>query len=283
MMPAAGRLWLGVIGDPVEQSISPAMHQPALDAMRIPATYERWPTSLEELPGRIASLRAIDVLGANVTVPHKEHVLPLVDETTTLARRAGAVNTILNRNGRLYGDNTDVYGLVRSLRLHHDALDGCQAVVLGAGGAARAVVLALESAGAGKISVLNRSLDRAERLRDDLAPAPVVAVQSDTSAAVEALETADIIVNATALGWKRGETPLAPEQIALLRNDALVVDLTYRNTDLLDAARARGLRTLDGLEMLVFQGARSLQIWTGKEPPVEIMLEAARTARAARA
>jgi len=283
MMPAAGRLWLGVIGDPVEQSISPAMHQPALDAMRIPATYERWPTSLEELPARIASMRKIDVLGANVTVPHKEHVLPLVDETTSLARRAGAVNTILNRNGRLYGDNTDVYGLVRSLRLHQDALGGSQVVVLGAGGAARAVVLALESVGAGKISVLNRSIDRAERLRDDLSPAPVVAVQNETSAAIGALESADIVVNATALGWNRGETPLSPERIAQLRDDALVVDITYRDTDLLDAARARGLRTLDGLEMLVFQGARSLQIWTGKEPPVDIMLEAARAARAARA
>ncbi len=282
-MPAAGRLWLGVIGDPVEQSISPAMHQPALDAMRIPATYERWPTSLEELPARIASMRKIDVLGANVTVPHKEHVLPLVDETTSLARRAGAVNTILNRNGRLYGDNTDVYGLVRSLRLHQDALGGSQVVVLGAGGAARAVVLALESVGAGKISVLNRSIDRAERLRDDLSPAPVVAVQNETSAAIGALESADIVVNATALGWNRGETPLSPERIAQLRDDALVVDITYRDTDLLDAARARGLRTLDGLEMLVFQGARSLQIWTGKEPPVDIMLEAARAARAARA
>jgi len=283
MMPAAGRLWLGVIGDPVEHSISPAIHQPALDAMRIPATYERWPTTLEELPARIASLRAVDVIGANVTLPHKEHVLPLVDETTSLARRAGAVNTILNRNGRLYGDNTDVYGLARSLRSHYDALDGCQAVVLGAGGAARAVVLALESADAGTISVVNRSLDRAERLRDDLAPAPVVAVQSETAAAAGALETADILVNATALGWKRGETPLPADRLAQLRDDALVVDITYRDTDLLDAARARGLRTLDGLEMLVFQGARSLQIWTGKEPPVDIMLEAARAARAARA
>ncbi len=282
-MPATSRLWLGVIGDPVEHSISPAMQQPALDAMRIPATYERWQTSLDALPGRIQSLRAIDVIGANVTVPHKEHVLPLVDEITSLARRAGAVNTILNRNGRLYGDNTDVHGLARSLGLHDDALEGCQAVVLGAGGAARAAVLALESVGAGRIAVLNRTVERAERLCADLAPAPAVAFASASDEARAALESAQVLVNATALGWKRGETPLSAGELGVLPSAALVVDITYRDTDLLEAARARGLRTLDGLEMLVFQGARSLEIWTGRAAPVEIMMSAAFAARAARA
>lgn len=276
------RFRLGVIGDPVEHSISPAMQQPALDALGIDATYERWHTPLDALPDRIASLRAADVIGANVTVPHKEHVLPLVDEVSALAQRAGAVNTISNRDGRLLGDNTDVYGLARSLQQHVDVLDGCHAVVLGAGGAARAVVLSLEQVGATRISVLNRSLDRAERLRDDLAPAPVVAVEADSPAARDALQTANLVINATALGWKRGETPLIAKQVAGLRSDALVVDITYRDTDLLEAARSRGLRTLDGLEMLVYQGARSLEIWTGFEPPVEIMMAAALTARAAR-
>lgn len=281
-MSDAVRLRLGVIGDPVEHSISPAMQQPALDALGIPATYERWHTPLDELPVRIASLRAVDVIGANVTVPHKEHVLPLVDEVSDLARRAGAVNTIANRDGRLIGDNTDVYGLGRSLQLHADKLSGCQAVVLGAGGAARAAVLSLESVGAARIAVLNRTIERAERLRDDLAPAPVVAIASDSTEANDALRSADLLINATALGWKRGELPLEPGRIARLPERALVVDITYRDTDLLDESRARGLRTLDGLEMLVFQGARSLEIWTGTTPPVDIMLTAARAARAAR-
>lgn len=282
-MTQAGRLRLGVIGDPVEHSISPAMQQPALDALDIPATYERWLTPLDDLPVRIESLRAPDVIGANVTVPHKEHVRPLVDEISDLARRAGAVNTISNRDGRLVGDNTDVYGLSRSLRLHDDALNGCHAVVLGAGGAARAVALALEAVGANRISVLNRSLDRAERLRDDLSPAPVEAIDSGTPAATAALRSAHVVINATAIGWKRGETPLASEQLDLLQNETLVVDITYRDTDLLEAARGRKLRTLDGLEMLVFQGARSLEIWTGEQPPVDIMMAAAIDARAARA
>jgi shikimate dehydrogenase len=280
-MPEAQRLRLGVIGDPVEHSISPAMHQPALTAMDIPATYERWHTTLEDLPARIESLRAADVLGANVTVPHKEHVLSLVDEVSKLARRAGAVNTISNRNGRLFGDNTDIYGLGRSLRLHGDRLAGQRAVVLGAGGAARAVVLALEDAGVARIAVLNRSVERAKRLRDELDPAPVVAIASDTPEAADELGRADLVINATALGWKRGEIPLTVEQIAVLAANTLVVDITYRDTDLLEYARKRGLRTVDGLEMLVYQGARSLEIWTGRQPPVETMMRAALVARAA--
>jgi shikimate dehydrogenase len=131
--------------------------------------------------------------------------------------------------------------------------------------------------------VLNRSIKRAERLRDDLAPAPVEVLASDTPAAIDELRTAHVVINATALGWKRGETPLAPEQLDLLHPKALVVDITYRDTDLLEAARSRGLRTLDGLEMLVYQGARSLEIWTGMQPPVDIMMSAAVAARAARA
>jgi len=282
-MAQADRLRLGVIGDPVEHSISPAMQQPALDELGIRATYERWHTPLDELPARIESLRAPEVIGANVTVPHKEHVRPLVDEISDLARRAGAVNTISNHDGRLFGDNTDVYGLSHSLQLHDDALNGCHAVVLGAGGAARAVVLALESVGADRICVLNRSLDRAQRLRDELAPAPVEAIDSATPAARDALRSARVIINATALGWKPGETPLDAVQLDLLQPGSLVVDSTYRDTDLLEAARPRGLRTLDGLEMLVFQGARSLEIWTGMQPPVDIMMSAAIAARAARA
>lgn len=276
------RYRLGVIGDPVEHSISPAMQQPALDALGISATYERWHTPLAELPGRIDSLRAPDVLGANVTVPHKEHVLSLVDDVSALALRAGAINTISNRDGYLRGDNTDVYGLAHALQRHAGDLTGCRAAILGAGGAARAAVLSLEAVGVGRIAVLNRTIERAERIRAELAPAPVDAIASDAPAAVDAVRSADLLINATALGWKRGELPLAPERIALLPDSALVVDITYRDTDLLDTARARGLRTLDGLEMLVFQGARSLEIWTGQPAPVAVMLDAAHAARAAR-
>lgn len=277
------RLRLGVIGDPVGHSISPAMQQPALDALGIAATYERWHTPLAELPERIDSLRRPDVIGANVTVPHKENVFSLVDEVSDLARRAGAVNTISHRGGRLLGDNTDVYGLARSLRAHDDDLSGCQAVILGAGGAARAVVLALESVGAGRISILNRSLDRAERLQTDLAPAPVVAIATGSPAAEAAVRAADVIVNATAVGWTRGELSLEQALIDALPQTSLVLDITYRDTDLLEAARARGLHAVDGLEMLVYQGARSFEIWFDQPAPVDVMMAAALAERAARA
>ena len=166
--------------------------------------------------------------------------------------------------------------------MHDERLAGCRAVVLGAGGAARASVLALEHVGAGQIAVVNRSLERAERLRQDLEPAPVVAIASDSTEAVEELREARVLINATALGWKRGEMPLTAEQIGYLPGDALVVDITYRDTDLLELARGRGLRVVDGLEMLVFQGARSFEIWTGQPAPVEIMMSAALAARTAR-
>src|SRR5215204_4547096 len=139
-MEEAPRFRLGVIGDPVEHSISPAMHQPALDALGIPAIYERWHTPVEELATRVASLRAADVLGANVTVPHKLAVMDLVDAVSPLARSAGAVNTIVNRDGKLFGDNTDVYGFATSLAEVCPNADESTALVLGAGGAARGVV-----------------------------------------------------------------------------------------------------------------------------------------------
>lgn len=274
-------LRVGVIGDPVAHSISPAMHQPALDALGIPATFERWHTSAAELPERIASLRAPDALGACVTVPHKVAVISLLDEVSDLARRAGAVNTVIPRDGRLLGDNTDVYGFATAL-LERDPDAGRRpALVLGAGGAARAVVLALESIGAPSIALANRDRVRAERLVADLAPLPIVIVQP--AELDPALAEARLVVNATALGWHPGETPLTTAQLAACVPGTLVADLTYRDTDLLTAARARGLDTLDGLGMLVYQGVRALELWTGRTAPIAVMMNAARSERARRA
>jgi shikimate dehydrogenase len=270
---------LGVIGDPVAHSLSPALHQPALDALGIPAVYERWHTPAADLPARIAGLRDPAVLGASVTVPHKVAVMSLVDELSAAARRAGAVNTIVNRDGRLSGDNTDIYGFAVTVR---EALAGqipATAVILGAGGAARAVVLALEEAGIGEIVVVNRDEARGVRLAADLAPAPVrIAPFADASLHRE-LPRAGLLVNATSLGWHAGELPIAPELLALLPAGAVVADLTYRDTDLLLAAQARGLRTVDGLPMLVYQGVRAFALWTGYAPPVAALLDAARPAR----
>jgi len=276
---AGGPYRLGVIGDPVAHSLSPALHQPALAAFGIPAVYERWHTPAPDLPSRIATLRDRDALGASVTVPHKVAVMSLIDDVSPQARRAGAVNTIVNRGGILFGDNTDIHGFSVTMS---NVLAGSSpgiALVLGAGGAARAVVLALEAAGAGEIIVANRDVQRAMELAEELHPAPVRAAALDDDLLTRELSRAAILVNATSLGWRQGEMPLAASLLGRLPPDAVVVDLTYRDTDLLLAAARRDLRTSDGLPMLVHQGARAFTLWTGYPAPVATMLAAAMTAR----
>ena len=285
MNPGPARLRVGLIGDPVAHSLSPAIQQPAFDALGIAATYELWPTPAAQLADRIASLRAPDVLGANVTVPHKVAAMALVDDVTPLARRAGAINTVIPRDGRLVGDNTDIAGFATALReagFKPGGPGAPRALVLGAGGAARAVVLALEAVGLTSIAIANRSDGRARQLVADLAPLPLRVIDANGDALTEALARTDLLVNATSLGWHPGESPLAADGLASLPPSALVTDLTYRDTDLLLAARARGLRTLDGLAMLVHQAARAFELWTGQRPPIEEMFDAAARARVSR-
>lgn len=273
---------MGVIGDPVAHSLSPALQQPALDALGVPARYELWSTPAPELPERIAGLRAPDVLGANVTVPHKLAVMDYIDEVSTTARQAGAVNTIINREGRLLGDNTDVPGFAAALREVEPEPASRRALILGAGGAARAVALALGDLGLLEIVIANRSRERAALLAGDLAPLPLTTVDLRDHSLRPVLPRVTLLVNATSLGWHAGETPLPLDLLGSLPDNALVVDLTYRDTDLLRAARARGLATLDGLPMLVHQGARALELWIGQPAPLAVMREAAEAARAAR-
>jgi shikimate dehydrogenase len=276
------RLRVGLIGDPIAHSLSPAIQQPALDALGIAARYEPWPTTAVDLAARIAGLRDRAVLGANVTVPHKLAVMALLDEVSPLARRAGAVNTIVQRDGRLLGENTDVHGFESALAEADPEAATRPTLILGAGGAARAVALALGEGGKTRIAVANRDPVRAARLAADLAPIVIRTVGYDEAALAAELAAAMLLVNATSVGWHADEAPLPLGLLAALPPEALVGDLTYRETALLAAARARGLATLDGLSMLVHQGARSLELWTGRAAPLAIMMAAARQARAAR-
>ncbi len=273
---------LGLIGDPVAHSISPALQNAGLAALGLTPSYALWPTPSAELEERIASLRAPDVLGANVTVPHKLAVMAYLDEVTPLAQQAGAVNTIVHRGGHLFGDNTDVPGFVAGLLETGLDMANRAALILGAGGAARAVVLALSEMGLEQITIANRTPERAQALRDALAPLSLRLIPSDPQALAAALPQITLLVNATAAGWHPGEAPLPLALLDLLPGDGLVVDLTYRDTDLLVAARERRLATLDGLPMLIHQGARALELWTGRRAPVAVMREAALAARAAR-
>ncbi len=281
--PGTEQLRVGVIGDPVAHSLSPSLQQPALDALGIPARYELWPTPAAELPARIASLRAPNVMGANVTLPHKRAVMDLIDEVSPTAQRAGAVNTIVNRDGHLFGDNTDIAGFATALSEVAPEPEELRALVLGAGGAARAVVLALAESGVSQITLANRNPERARQLAADLAPVELTTVDLSPEQIRTILPGTTLLVNATSIGWKPGESPLPLALLDLLPEDAIVVDLTYRDTDLLVAARDRGLAALDGLPMLIHQGAHALTLWTDQTAPVGVMRLAAVAARDAQA
>ncbi len=273
---------VGLIGDPVAHSISPIFQQAAFDALAIAARYEAWHTPAAALAERVAALRAPDALGANVTVPHKQAVLPLVDRLHPTAQRAGAVNTIVNEGGRLVGHNTDISGFLDALRLD-GGVDprGARAVVIGAGGAARAVVIALLDAGITRVRVVNRSLERAVALVASLADGRGDAAALEPRRARALLAGADLVVNCTTVGMRHGahehELPVPAEA---LPDDAMVVDIVANPlvTPFLAAAMARGCRVLGGLPMLVRQGAAAFTLWTGMPAPVPVMMAAAERA-----
>ncbi|CAN5619507.1 shikimate dehydrogenase [soil metagenome] len=273
---------LGLIGDPVAHSISPEIQQPALDALGINAIYELWHTKSADLEKRINALKLPGVMGANVTVPHKQAVIPFLDTLSETAKRAGAVNTIVPRDGSLHGDNTDVYGLTRSLRERGIQSPGFQAIVLGAGGAARASLLALEQLEAASVTVVNRTVQRAEDLAIQFSKMDVRARSAGDLLADPALSAASVLINATSIGWTVGEMPIHSSVLDRLASPCLVFDLTYRDTPLLIEARKRDLQTLDGLPMLVLQGAQAFELWTGLRAPVDLMMERGMEARAAR-
>ncbi len=273
----------GVIGYPVDHSISPAIHQAALDQLGIDARYERWAVTPEALPAWVATLRAPDVLGANVTVPHKEAVLPLLDELLPAARAIGAVNTIVNVGGRLRGENTDAAGFARALQEAGYQQPGGAVVLLGAGGAARAIAHALLEWGVDRLTIVNRHLPRAEALVSAMqarAGRVVIEACALASPSLDAcLAACDLLINATSVGMRPGERILRPDQVPA---GALVVDIVYNPpvTPLLADAAARGARTLNGVPMLVYQAALAFELWTGQPPPLATMFRAAHEALA---
>jgi len=266
----------GIIGHPVGHSLSPAFQQAAFRHCGLDVTYETWDTPEAGLEQRVASLRAADVLGANVTIPYKERVIPLLDELGGQSAKVGAVNTIVNREGRLFGFNTDGPGFVAALRNEaHFEPAGRAILLLGAGGAARGIAFALVEARAGSVRIWNRTPGRAAEL------AAALAAAGADAAAVHDPDPSgyDCIVNCTSVGMEgTGTEASSPCDFALARPGALAVDIVYRpaETALLTAARARGLKTLGGLPMLIYQGALAFELWTGVPAPVEVMFEAAR-------
>lgn len=266
----------GIIGHPVAHSLSPVFQAAAFEHCGLDIRYEFWDTPPEALRSRVESLRAPDVLGANVTIPHKEAVIPLLDEMGGQSARVGAVNTIVNRDGRLFGFNTDGPGFVAALRNEANFEPaGKPVLLLGAGGAARGIAFALVEARVAGIGIWNRTPERAARLAAALA---VTGVSVHTASKPDPAGY-DCIVNCTQVGMEGGgaedESPCA---FSSARPGALAVDIVYRpeQTPFLREAGAAGLKTLGGLPMLVYQGALAFELWTGIRAPVDVMFEAAR-------
>jgi shikimate dehydrogenase len=271
-----------LIGHPVAHSLSGAMQQAAFDALGIDATYELWDRPPLQLADTIAELRGEEFLGANVTIPHKERVVPLVDRLTEEAHATGAVNTITKEGKRLIGHNTDVPGFKVAL----DRLVGKQkmprhAVVLGAGGGARAVVYGLITDGFQRVVLFNRHLHRAEGLvryfSKTAAHMELRAMPWHESVIEAELAKTRVLVNATSIGLHGDESPIPGE---LIPPELLVLDLIYRQTRLLRDAQSAGCTVADGETMLLHQGAAAFTLWTGQPAPIELMQQKLAEARA---
>ena len=279
---------LGIIGYPIGHSMSPVFQQAALDACGVDARYVAYQVAPDEVEQFVNGLRRPGIMGINVTVPHKLAVMPFLDEIDDWATEAGAVNTIVNRQGRLTGHNTDGYGFLRALREGADfEPQGRRTLILGAGGAARGVVLALAREGVGGLTIANRTPERADSLAQ-LAQKRGITCQAISLAGkdlAEAAALAELIVNCTTIGMTHGpgedETPLPADAIPAT---ALVNDLVYNplETRLLREAAQAGARTLGVIQMLVYQGAASFEMWLERPAPVPVMLEAATMAMQAR-
>jgi len=280
-----------LIGCPLKHSVSPELQQAALDYWGLDIRYELREIEEQLLFSVVKDLRGPQSLGANVTVPYKEKVVPLMDRLDDLARVIGAVNTIVNEGGALVGYNTDADGFLATLHGVGFEPRSRVVLVLGAGGAARAVSFALVRQGVSVLMVANRTKVRAERLVGDLVRyvretglvAQVVALPWEGSWLEGAVRRCQLVVNCTTLGMRHtpdeGKSPLTEE---MLCDDVLIYDLVYnpRETPLLKVARRAGARTIDGLSMLVYQGAAAFRLWTGKEPPIQVMFQAAQRALA---
>jgi len=267
-----------VIGDPVEHSLSPCIQNAAFQQLGLDYVYVAFTVKKEALGEAILGVRSLGVFGLNVTMPHKVDIIRHLDGLDETAERVGAVNTVLNNTG-LIGFNTDALGAMNALKTHERNLGDKKVAILGAGGASRSISFAIAEE-ARELVILNRTLERAGALASR--------ISSDMDREVrwgmlsndvlhEELTDADVLINATLVGMRPNDSE-TPVDSSLLREDMVVFDLVYNplETRLLREAKSIGARTIDGLTMLVYQGAASFEIWTGRKAPVDFMIKAAR-------
>jgi len=271
---------VAVIGDPISHSLSPAMHNAAFHALGMNFVYIACHVRDSGVPVAVEAIRALDWRGMNVTVPHKQAVMSSLDELSDEARAVGAVNTIINKNGTLIGDNTDVTGILRAVSEGAGVVEWPEhVVVLGAGGAARGIVYALTTVEAvHRVSILNRTAEKAESLAAEFdGMTSVVGQPLDAAHARAAIGSAGVLINATSLG--RGAladvSPMEDEW-QCLHESLVCIDSNYSppETVLMTQVRRAGGRAFNGIDMLVYQGARSFELWTGVTPPVDVMRQA---------
>jgi shikimate dehydrogenase len=279
---------VGLIGFPVAHSLSPRMQQAAFAAAGIAARYSLWETPATALPERIAALRLPEILGANVTIPHKTAALSFIDRCDPLASKVGAINTIVNHDGRLTGYNTDVHGFIRALAesagyLFEMEIPQKRAIIAGTGGAARAAAIGLLERGFAEITLLGRNVAHTQELQQYLQklaaieamPVTIHARQFGDNDISSLLSRTHLLVNATPVGLHENDARL-PLEVEALPTTAAVMDMIFNppETPLLRAAQAHGCQILNGLSMLLYQGALAFECWTGLPAPIAAMRKA---------
>ncbi len=270
----------GVIGDPIEHSLSPIMHNAAFEALGLDYVFLAFKVKPAYVADAVDGMRALNIRGLNVTMPHKKTVMANLDRIDLSAQIINSVNTILNKENLLFGFNTDGVGAVKALKENGVELKGRKVLLLGAGGAARAIAYAMAKE-ADELTVLNRTVKQAQaltKLLEKTANKRIVAGSLSAEDIQQNLRDSDILINATSVGMKPHpeESPVPPK---LLRPNLSVMDIVYNplETKLAKEAKAAGAKVVSGVEMLIYQGAASFEIWTGKSAPVEVMRKAALT------
>ena len=268
----------GVIGDPIEHTLSPIMHNAAFEALKLDYVFLAFKVKPAEVGNAISGMRALSIHGLNVTMPHKNAVIKYLDEIDPAGKTIASANTILNKDGRLFGFNTDGVGALNALEQNGVEPRGKKVLLLGAGGAAKAIAYTL-SQEADELVILNRTPKPATELANLLKQKfnkKINAGELSPSAVKDNLADSDVLINATSVGMKpnANQTPVAPEW---LKPDLAVMDIVYNpiETKLAKDAKAAGAKVVSGVEMLIYQGAASFEIWTACKAPVEVMRKAA--------
>ena len=268
------------MGHPIGHTKSPVFQQAGLDALDIEETFEAWDVAPEALADKVATFRSDEFLAACVTLPHKQEVIPMVDELSDAAQQIGAVNWIFNKNGKLIGHNTDGTGFIRALKekVGFEA-QGVDATVFGAGGAARAVVYALKNAGIKRLAIANRTLERAQELAAHFTEGPFKpeAISMNRDELADHVPYSGLLVNTTSLGMAGGPAELAtPVTSDMISADAIGYDVVYAPpmTRFLREVEEAGATSAGGISMLVFQGIEGFEMATGQKAPVNTMFSA---------